>query len=104
MVFPQSPDPDAPRVYTVSRLTQEIREILEGKFPSVWVEGEISNFHLHSSGHMYLTLKDERSQIRAVMFRAQARQLSFRPEDGMHVLCLGRLGVYEARGGVPTLH
>lgn len=98
MVFPQSPEPGPPQVYTVSRLTQEIREILEGSFPSVWVEGEISNFHLHSSGHMYLTLKDERSQIRAVMFRAQARQLSFRPEDGMHVLCLGRLGVYEARG------
>jgi len=98
VVFPQSPEPAPPQVYTISRLTQEIRQILESKFPSVWVEGEISNFHLHSSGHMYLTLKDERSQIRAVMFRAQARQLSFRPEDGMHVLCLGRLGVYEARG------
>lgn len=94
----QIPQPGPPQVYTVSRLTQEIREVLEGRFPSVWVEGEISNFHLHSSGHMYFTLKDERSQIRAVMFRAQARQLSFRPEDGMHVLCLARLGVYEARG------
>lgn len=98
MVSFQSPEPGPPHVYTVSRLTQEIREILEGKFPSVWVEGEISNFHLHSSGHMYFTLKDERSQIKAVVFRAQARQLNFRPEDGMHVLCLGRLGVYEARG------
>ncbi len=98
MIQFQSPETGPPRVYTVSQLTQEIRGILEESFPSVWVEGEISNLHLHSSGHMYLTLKDERSQIRAVMFRAQARQLSFRPEDGMQVLCLGRIGLYEARG------
>lgn len=85
-------------VYTVSQLTREIRDILEGNFPSLWVEGEISNCHLHSSGHLYLTLKDEKAQIRAVMFRSQVQHLSFVPEDGMHVLCLGRLGVYEARG------
>ncbi len=94
----QRPQTDLPQVYTVSRLTQEIRDLLEGRFPSIWVEGEISNFHLHSSGHMYFILKDERSQIRAVMFRGQAKELSFRPEDGMHVLCLGRIGVYETRG------
>lgn len=98
MIQFRSPETGPPRVYTVSQLTQQIRGILEESFPSVWVEGEISNLHLHSSGHMYLTLKDERSQIRAVMFRAQARQLSFRPEDGMQVLCLGRIGLYEARG------
>ena len=98
MISSPPPEPSPPHVYTVSQLTQEIREILEGRFPSVWVEGEISNFRLHSSGHMYLTLRDERSQIRAVMFRSQARQLPFQPEDGMHVLCLGRIGLYEARG------
>jgi exodeoxyribonuclease VII large subunit len=85
-------------VYTVSDLTREIRDILESNFPSIWVEGEISNCHLHSSGHLYFTLKDDRAQIRAVMFRSQVQYLSFVPEDGMHVLCLGRLGVYEARG------
>lgn len=90
--------PGPPQVYTVSQLTQEIREMLEGSFPSVWVEGEISNCHLHSSGHLYLTLRDKHSQIRAVMFRNQACQLPFQPEDGMHVICLGRVGVYEARG------
>jgi exodeoxyribonuclease VII large subunit len=91
--------PDSPsRVYSVSELTREIKETLEENFPRVWVQGEISNCHLHSSGHLYFTLKDERSQIRAVMFRSQVRQLAFEPENGMHVLCLGRVGVYEARG------
>lgn len=87
-----------PHVYTVTELTREIRDVLEESFPSVWVEGEISNLHIHSSGHMYLTLKDDKSQIRAVMFRMQVHQLPFEPEDGMYVLCLGRIGVYEARG------
>ncbi|MGQ9859926.1 MAG: exodeoxyribonuclease VII large subunit [Thermodesulfobacteriota bacterium] len=95
-IHPQQPV--LPEIYTVSRLTQEVRRILEESFPSLWVEGEISNCHHHSSGHLYLTLKDERCQIRAVMFKAQARQLAFEPQDGMHVLCLGRVGVYEARG------
>ncbi len=86
------------KVFTVSELTLEIKGVLERGFQHVWVEGEISNRHLHSSGHLYLTLKDENSQIRAVMFRSQVRNLAFEPQDGMHVLCLGRIGVYEARG------
>jgi exodeoxyribonuclease VII large subunit len=91
--------PDAPqRVYTVSELTLAIKELLEASFPRVWVEAEVSNLHRHSSGHMYLTLKDQRSQIRAVMFRSQARELGFEPEDGMRLLCLGRIGLYEVRG------
>ncbi len=95
----EHPSPFSPqRVYTVSELTLEIKEVLERGFQHVWVEGEISNRHLHSSGHLYLTLKDENSQIRAVMFRSQVRNLAFEPEDGMHVLCLGRVGVYEVRG------
>ena len=93
-LFPNIPQ----KVYSVSELTQEIKEALEERFPHLWVEGEISNLHLHSSGHIYLTLKDARSQIRAVMFRSQARELRFQPEDGMRVLCLGRVGVYEVRG------
>lgn len=95
----ERPSPYSPqRVYTVSELTSEIKEVLERGFQHLWVEGEISNRHLHSSGHLYLTLKDENSQIRAVMFRSQVRNLAFEPEHGMHVLCLGRIGVYEVRG------
>ena len=91
--------PDSPRkIYSVYELTYEIKGLLERSFDSVWVEGEISNLHRHGSGHVYLTLKDDRSQIRSVMFRSQAAQLSFEPEHGMRVLCRGRVGVYEVRG------
>ena len=85
-------------IYTVTELTAEIRATLEDVFTGVWVSGEISNFHHHTSGHMYFTLKDEASQIRAVMFRGQNRLLRFRPEDGMAVVASGRLTVYERRG------
>ncbi len=87
-----------PKIYTVSDLTTEIRALLEDSFSGVWVEGEVSNFHHHSSGHLYFTLKDQESQIRAVMFRAQNRQLRFRPQDGLAVLVYGEVGVYERRG------
>jgi len=88
----------APRIYTVSDLTVEIRALLEDSLSGIWVEGELSNFHHHSSGHMYFTLKDQESQIKGVMFRMQNRQLKFRPDDGLHVLVYGDLGVYERRG------
>jgi len=87
-----------PRVYTVSRLTAEIKSLLEGEFDLIWLEGEISNFSSPSSGHFYMSLKDERAQIRAVMFRPQARYLKFLPEDGMMTIARGRIGVYEPRG------
>jgi len=87
-----------PRIYTVSRLTAEIKSLLEGEFDLIWVEGEISNFSCPSSGHFYMSLKDEHAQIRAVMFRPQARYLKFTPEDGMMVIARGRIGVYEPRG------
>lgn len=76
----------------------EIRNLLEGHFEFLWVEGEISNFRAPVSGHYYLSLKDEKAQIRAVMFRPQARYLRFLPEDGMKVVAQGRVGVYEPRG------
>ena len=63
-----------------------------------WIRGEVSNFRIPASGHLYFTLKDESAQIAAVMFRGQARQARFVPEDGMSVVGLGRLSVYEARG------
>ena len=85
-------------IITVSELTQEIKDILEMKFPDIWVEGEISNLRIPPSGHVYFTLKDDFSQIRAVLFRLQARILRFSPEDGLHVICRGRVGLYEKRG------
>jgi exodeoxyribonuclease VII large subunit len=85
-------------ILTVSKLNQQIKKLLEGQFPFVWVRGEISNFRVPSSGHFYFTLKDEQSQIHAVFFRAQNRFMRFVPESGTQVLCQARLSVYEPRG------
>lgn len=93
-----SPPQSKPRIYSVSSLTEEIRCLVEGRFDFIWVEGEISNFRAPSSGHYYMSLKDEKAQIRAVMFRPQARMLKFIPEDGMKVIVQGRIGIYEPRG------
>jgi exodeoxyribonuclease VII large subunit len=87
-----------PRVYSVSDLTREIKALLEEAFPIVWVSGEISNLHRHSSGHTYFTLKDSGGQIRAVVWRTSAGRIRFRPEDGMEVIVQGRVVVYEPRG------
>ncbi len=87
-----------PRIYTVSALTEKIKDLLEDRFDFLWVEGEISNFRAPSSGHYYMVLKDEKAQIRAVMFRPQTRYLKFTPEDGMKVITQGRIGVYGPRG------
>jgi exodeoxyribonuclease VII large subunit len=85
-------------ILKVSELTYQIKNLLEDEFPFVWVEGELSNVTLHSSGHCYFTLKDEKSQIRGVMFRANVRYLRFKPENGTTVIIRGRLSVYEPRG------
>lgn len=87
-----------PPVYSVFQITQEIKGLLESEFPLFWVQGEVSNFREPGSGHYYFVLKDDRAQIRGVMFRHQNRLLPFRPEDGMAVLVLCRLTVYEPRG------
>jgi exodeoxyribonuclease VII large subunit len=86
------------RILTVSQLTAEIKDILESSFEEVWVEGEISNLRRPPSGHLYFTLKDEKSQIRGVLFKQQSRYLRFELEDGQHVICWGRVGIYEKRG------
>lgn len=86
------------RILTVSQLTAEIKDILESTFDEVWVEGEISNLRRPPSGHIYLTLKDDKSQIRVVLFKMQSRYLRFELEDGQHVICWGRVGIYEKRG------
>ncbi len=85
-------------VLSVSDLTDQIKDLLEGALPSVWVAGEISNFSRPQSGHCYFTLKDDRAQIRGVMWRAAASRLRFELEDGLEVLCHGDLEVYAPRG------
>ncbi len=86
------------RIYTVSEITQLVKLELESAFPLLWVEGEVSNFHRHHSGHLYFTLKDEMSQLRTVMFRSEASAVPFELEDGLQVICRGRMNVYEPRG------
>jgi len=86
------------KIYTVSELNATIKSLLEENFPFIWIFGEISNFRVPVSGHFYFTLKDDASQIGAVMFRGQQRNLKFEPQDGMGVTGLGRISVYEPRG------
>ena len=86
------------RVYTVSQLTSAIKDQLEARFGGLWVEGEVSNLRVHSSGHVYFTLKDEGAQIRAVLFKSRVRRLRFAPEDGLHVLAFANLDLYAVRG------
>lgn len=90
--------PPTRRVWTVRELVAAVRTHIEREYADIWVEGEISNFKAHASGHLYFTLKDEGSQIRMVMFRSSARLLRFRPEDGMQVVVRGRVTIYEDRG------
>src|SRR6059058_2651563 len=92
------------KVLTVSELTRSIRGTLETKFGAVWVQGEVSNYKLHPSGHQYFTLKDPRAQIACVIFRntmAPLRSGGGRPPplaDGAHVQVYGNVSVFEARG------
>jgi len=86
------------RTWTVRELVAAVRTRLEHEYTDTWVEGEISNFRAHDSGHLYFTLKDETAQIRVVMFRSAAKLLRFRPENGMIIVTRGRVTVYEDRG------
>ena len=79
-------------------LVTAVRTHIEREYADIWVEGEISNFRAHDSGHLYFTLKDQNAQIRVVMFRSSARLLRFRPESGMQVVARGRVTIYEDRG------
>ena len=83
---------------TVTQLTGRIKGQLERSFPHVWVVGEISNFKVAGSGHWYFSLKDDRAQIRANMWRSATANVSFRPKDGMEVLVAGSMNVYPPRG------
>jgi exodeoxyribonuclease VII large subunit len=84
--------------YSVSEITRIVKDILESQIPIVWVRGDVSNFTLHSSGHMYFSLKDEASQLRCVMFRSANSKLSFSVESGMSVEARGEITVYERNG------
>ena len=86
------------RIWTVRDLVSTVRTHIEREYGDTWVEGEISNFRAHDSGHLYFTLKDQNAQLRAVMFRSSARLLRFRPENGMQIVLRGRVTIYEDRG------
>ncbi|HYG06010.1 MAG TPA: exodeoxyribonuclease VII large subunit, partial [Stenotrophomonas sp.] len=85
-------------ILTPSQLNTLARDLLEGAFPLVWVEGELGNVTKPSSGHLYFTLKDARAQVRCAMFRPKSQWLKFQPREGLRVLARGRLTLYEARG------
>ncbi len=89
-----------PRIATVSQINGYVKKLLDSNIllNDIWIKGEISNFKLHYSGHMYITLKDEGGVLKAVMFKSAAMRLPFMPEDGMKVLARGRISVYEAGG------
>jgi len=83
---------------SISELTKRIKSLIEGEFSETWITGEISNFHHHSSGHMYFTLKDHRAEIKCTFFRGYNQYVRFKPEEGMQVIASGAISVYEKRG------
>ena len=85
-------------IWSVSRLNAEVRAVLDGSFPLLWVQGELSNLSQPASGHIYFTLKDEAAQVRCAMFRFKRRLLQFKPANGEHVLIRARVGLFEPRG------
>jgi exodeoxyribonuclease VII large subunit len=92
-----------PRIYSVGELLSGLRALLEERLGRIWVVGEISNLARPQSGHVYFTLKDERGQLRAALFRGAARRLAFEPEEGLEVLAYGEVTVYEARGDLQII-
>lgn len=86
------------KIYTITQLTKELKELLEGSFSKIWVEGEISNYLKHSSGHRYFTLKDQGAQIKCVLWRWQGNSLYFEPQDGIKVKAFGQITIYEKSG------
>jgi exodeoxyribonuclease VII large subunit len=94
----QNTNNNKPKLLSVSQLNRQVKRLLEGNFPSVWVEGELSNFSRPSSGHWYFTLKDNGAQIRCAMFRGANSRLRFEPEVGQQITLRAKLSLYEARG------
>ncbi len=85
-------------IFSVSRLNREVRAVLEGSFPLLWISGEISNLARPASGHIYFSLKDKIAQVRCAMFRMKRQRLRFQPENGQQVLVRARISLYEGRG------
>ncbi len=85
-------------IYTVSRLNREAKSLLEGGFPPIWIEGEISNLSRPASGHVYFSLKDAQAQVRCAFFRQHQRLIGITLKDGLHVLLRARVSLYEGRG------
>lgn len=98
--MPQTP---SSAIFTVSRLNQTVKQLLEGEMGHIWLNGEISNFSQPSSGHWYFTLKDERAQVRCAMFRGSNRRVTFRPQNGQQVLIRAMITLYEPRGDYQLL-
>jgi exodeoxyribonuclease VII large subunit len=86
------------KIHSVAELTHDIKFLLEDNFAEVWVEGELSNYTAHHSGHHYFSLKDDKAVLQAVMFRGSNRSLKFKPQEGLSVVCRGKITVYEPRG------
>jgi len=86
------------KIWSVAELTSRISGLLVTQFSNIWVEGEVSNFHPATSGHLYFTLKDAKAAVKCVCFRSQAMRLKFRPEDGLKLIVRGSISVYEPRG------
>lgn len=101
---PDEPGPEPPprraprRILTVSQLNATIRGLVEGELGDIWIEGEISNCRVWNTGHMYFTLKDGQSQVKAVMFRMPLSYLRFKPQDGLRVIARGGVSLYEPKG------
>jgi exodeoxyribonuclease VII large subunit len=93
-----SADSELDKIYSVSEITRDIKSLLESEFQSVWIEGEISNYLFHSSGHRYFTLKDESAQIKAVIWKFSSQGLKVDLKDGMKVRVFGDITVYEKGG------
>src|SRR5262252_6822884 len=95
---PSTAGSQARRVLTVTELTVRVRDLLEQELLEVWVEGELSNCRVWNTGHLYFTLKDDRSQLRGLMFKTALRYLKFKPTDGTRVVARGKISVYEPKG------
>src|SRR4249920_3418422 len=90
--------PSGPQILTVSALARSVRDLLEHRYPLLWVAGEISNFTVAKSGHAYFVLKDEQAQLRCVMFRNRHQRLDWEPRDGMQIEAQVLVSLYEPRG------
>ncbi|PIR25441.1 MAG: exodeoxyribonuclease VII large subunit [Deltaproteobacteria bacterium CG_4_10_14_0_2_um_filter_43_8] len=92
------PSPGKPHILSVSEITEYIRESLEGQFLNIWISGEVTNFRSRTSNHWYFGLKDDKAQISTVIFNGLSRRFPFELEDGLEVICHGKLSVYAPRG------